>query len=729
MPLPPARSLVHRLRSIAAGRPRRAARRMLGLAGLLALLVVLPMRPATAEGAVAGPAPAAVQELLRILDDPQVRSWLEGQRDAPPAPQPRSEATPPDMLEEQMTDALADARGRLVGIARAVPAVPGELARVAASLGGEMQEYGLGWILLLLVGFVALGFGTEAIFWRLSAPVRERIVGSTLANPAERIRAVGMRLGFGLLWVGSFALGSVGAFLLLSWPPTLHTIVLTYLVAFLLIRLTMVAARFFLAPGASRFRIVPMSDAAAAHWARWLVLLVGWFVVGRGTLGLLATLQVAAPVRHLLLGLLALVWLVLGLVAIWRRPARHESGPPPARWLSWTISAYLMLLWLCTLVGATKLFWLGLVAALVPLLIRLVDESVRMLLRPSEGGGEMAAVPSVTAVCLERGLRALVLVGAILFVAGVLGLDLASLAAGETMATRLLAGALKAGIILLAVDFLWHLFRAWIDRRIAEAQVTSEPGSEEARRHARLRTLLPILRNVAMIVTLTMAALMALSALGFEIGPLIAGAGVVGVAVGFGAQTIVRDIIAGMFYLMDDAFRVGEYIQSGSYKGTVESFSLRSVKLRHHRGPLYTVPFGSLGAIQNMSRDWVIDKVTVSVTYDTDLDNAKKIIKQIGKELLEIEEFRPNILETLKMQGVDQFGDFAIQLRMKMKTKPGEQFTIRRRAYAMIKKAFDANGIKFAFPTVTVAGGNPSDVGAAVARQGLELVQPKPGAA
>ncbi len=703
------------------------------LVGLLVLLPLLLARPSTAESGAAAtapaPAPAAVQELLRVLDDPAVRGWLEAQLRAPTAPATAEAEAPSEMLEEQMTDALAGARGRLIGIVRAVPTVPRELTRIGATLGGEMQEHGLGWVLLLLVGFVALGFGTEALFWRLSAPVRMRIIASSLATPAERIKAVGMRLGFGLLWVGSFALGSVGAFLLLSWPPTLHTVVLTYLVAFLLIRLTVVAARFFLAPGAPRFRIVPMGDPAAAYWARWLVLLVGWFVAGRATLGLLATLETAPPVLDLLRSLLALVWLGLGLTAVWRRPPRREPGTPPARWLSWGISTYLVLLWLCVLVGATKLFWLGLAAALVPLMIRLVDDSVHMLLRPADGEGEAARIPSPAAVCLERGLRALVLIGAILFVAQVLGLELATLAAGETMATRLLAGALKAGIILLAVDFLWHLFRAWIDRRIAEAQTPGEPDSEEARRHARLRTLLPILRNVAMIVVATIAVLMALSALGFEIGPLIAGAGVVGVAVGFGAQTIVRDIIAGMFYLMDDAFRVGEYIQSGNYKGTVESFSLRSVKLRHHRGPLYTVPFGSLGAIQNLSRDWVIDKITVSVTYDTDLDKVKKIIKEIGKKLTEIEEFKPNILETLKMQGVDQFGDFAIQIRMKMKTKPGEQFTIRRYAYALIKKAFAENGIQFAFPTVTVAGGAPSDASVAIARQGLELVQPKPDAA
>jgi moderate conductance mechanosensitive channel len=118
----------------------------------------------------------------------------------------------------------------------------------------------------------------------------------------------------------------------------------------------------------------------------------------------------------------------------------------------------------------------------------------------------------------------------------------------------------------------------------------------------------------------------------------------------------------------------------------------------------------------------VIDKLSVSVIYDTDLDQVKKIIKQIGKELQTDPELAPHIIETLKMQGVEQFGDFAIEIRLKMMTKPGEQFVIRRRAYALIKKSFDANGIEFAYPTVTVAGGGEPT--AAVAQRGLELVQP-----
>jgi small-conductance mechanosensitive channel len=205
--------------------------------------------------------------------------------------------------------------------------------------------------------------------------------------------------------------------------------------------------------------------------------------------------------------------------------------------------------------------------------------------------------------------------------------------------------------------------------------------------------------------------------MGIEIGPLIAGAGVVGVAIGFGAQTLVKDVIAGIFYLLDDAFRVGEYIQSGNYKGTVESFSLRSVKLRHHRGSVYVVPFGELRGVQNLVRDWVIDKITIGVTYDTDIEKARKVVKKIGQELAANPEYKDDILQPLKMQGVEQFGDFAIQLRMKIMLKPGEkQFVIRRKAYALIKKAFDENGIKFAYPTVQVAGGGDAAIAAAATR-------------
>ena len=142
------------------------------------------------------------------------------------------------------------------------------------------------------------------------------------------------------------------------------------------------------------------------------------------------------------------------------------------------------------------------------------------------------------------------------------------------------------------------------------------------------------------------------------------------------------------------------------------------------------MPFGVLGAIQNMSRDWAVEKFNVGVTYDTDIDKACKIVKKVGQELKADPELGAGIIEPLKMQGVQALGDFAIQLRMKMMTQPGDvQYMARRRALALIKKAFDANGINFAYPTVQVAGGGSggsNDVAnAAVAQKGLELVKPK----
>jgi moderate conductance mechanosensitive channel len=372
--------------------------------------------------------------------------------------------------------------------------------------------------------------------------------------------------------------------------------------------------------------------------------------------------------------------------------------------------------------GVLPGFWLVLVIIILPPAILLSRRAVEHLLRPP-GSSQTGGPPSVIEVTLEHGVRALLIIGAAAVLSWGWDVDLVHLAGREAVFASIVHGVLTTIVILLIADVLWHATKAAIDRKLADTVDLGQPNSDEARRRARLHTLLPIFRNVLFVLVVSVAVMMALAELGVQIGPLIAGASVVGVAIGFGAQTFVRDVIAGMFYLLDDAFRVGEYIQSGNYKGTVEGFSIRSVRLRHHRGPVYTVPFSLLGAIQNQSRDWVIDKLMVGITYDSNLDLAKKLIKQIGLELAQEPEFAPLILEPLKMQGVEHLGDFAVQIRMKMMTLPGEQFVIRRKAFAMVKKAFDANGIKFAFPTVSITGeGDPST--AAVAQRALELVHP-----
>ncbi|MCI0431451.1 MAG: mechanosensitive ion channel family protein [Rhodospirillales bacterium] len=634
----------------------------------------------------------------------------------------------PTMSPRMVSSRIDMIRAHLSSLAAAVPLLPQELERVWIIVSLEFRDTGLIRIALLIAFFVLLGFGAEWLYRRALRPAQDWLGRQQLDTVGNRVRAAAARLAYGVGQVTAFALGSIGAFLPFHWPPLLRDIVLGYLLAFLALRLATAVTAFLLAPPdgmapqPERFRIILVTDVAARFWLRRMGLLVGWFAFGYVTVTLLGIFGLLVEGRRLVAYILGLGLLAIGIEMMWRRPRPSTASTRPARdVVAIAASAYLVLLWGLWVAGTMPAFWLLVLAVAVPLIIRATRRAIEYLVGSTGPEGAGNGARSLYAVSLERGLRAGILVGAALLLAHLWSVDLIALTASDTLTTRLLRGALSAVVIVLIADFLWRLAKAMIDRKIAEAQSPSQADSEEARRRARLRTLLPILRNLLSIVFLVMVAMMVLSALGIEIGPLIAGAGVIGVAIGFGAQTLVKDIISGMFYLLDDAFRVGEYIQSGNYKGTVESFSLRSVKLRHHRGPLYTVPFGELGAVQNMSRDWVIDKLTVGVTYDTNLEKARKLIKQIGKELAADPEFAPNLLETLKMQGVEQFGDFAIQIRMKMMTRPGEQFVIRRRAYAMIKKAFDDNGIRFALPTVQVSEGGDT---AAAARQALDIVKP-----
>ncbi len=679
----------------------------------------------------AGAPPRQVELLLDLLRDPAVQQWLEQQPRAAEDAAAQTPAAPPQpSMAGYFAQRLQYLRDNLALLAVAFPRLPGELERAWIILSLEFQEHGLIAILLLIAVFIGLGFGVEWVYWRLTRGFRKWIIATEFASVGDRLRAMMARLAYGIGWTTAFAIGSVGAFLSLNWPLLLREIVLGYLVAFLLVRLTRVLAGFLLAPGggnAARFRIVPMSDTAAKYWTRRMVIAVGVLAFAWVTLGLLRTLGVSPAGLKIISYVAGVSLLALALETVWRAPSADVTEGAAPRRLSrrarnLIASGLLILIWLLWSLHLMPGFWLVLIGSALPFLLSVSRDSVAHLLRAVEGATEDRGAPILAAVALERGLRAGLIIGAALLLAYAWQVDLIELTARDTVATRLIRGGLSAVVIVLVADFLWRLARALIDRRLSDAAAVDHIDNEDARRRARLRTLLPILRNVLMVVVAAVAAMMVLAALGVEIGPLIAGAGVVGVAVGFGAQTLVKDVISGVFYLLDDAFRIGEYIQSGSYKGTVESFSLRSVKLRHHRGPLYTVPFGELGAVQNMSRDWVIDKMMIGITYDSDLDKARKIIKQVGKELAADPEFGPHILEPLKMQGVEQFGDYAIQIRMKMMTKPGEQFPIRRKAYAMIKKAFDANGISFAFPTVQVAQGEDA---AAAAREALEIAKAK----
>jgi small-conductance mechanosensitive channel len=553
-----------------------------------------------------------VQDLLRLLGDPSVRKWLEAQKTAQPTPQAEPSTAAP---AEGMSGPIDRIHKHLTDLVLAVPQVPAELSKAGTRLGEDLMGWGVGAAAMLVAAFLALGLAVQWIFSRAASPLIGRI-----SSRSDRFLAIILRLAYLLGSVGAFALGSLGPFVAFEWPPTLKELVIGYLTAGLATGLAWALFGLLLAPSswrgsrdAARLRIIPLSDEAASFWTKRLTIIVGWFAFGWVSVHELGFLGVNDDVRRLIAYALGLVLLALGIAAVWQQPS---SGLEATRWRSWKwfFTLVFLLLWLLWVGGDMRSFWLLAVAVALPVAIALEKRSVAYLLRAPDAT-EPNEEPSVAGVFLERGLRLVLILAAVAVLAWAWEIDYGAMGASESFYMRLARGGLAAAAILIVADFIWNVARSVIAVAQAKANAAmSDPHSEEGRRQARIRTLLPIAQIALFVVIATIAVLMALSELGVQIAPLIAGAGIVGVAVGFGSQTLVRDIMSGIFYLVDDAFRVGEYIQSGNYKGTVESFSLRSVRLRHQRGAVYTIPYGMLGAIQNLSRDWVIDKIKVGIT-------------------------------------------------------------------------------------------------------------------
>ena len=335
-----------------------------------------------------------------------------------------------------------------------------------------------------------------------------------------------------------------------------------------------------------------------------------------------------------------------------------------------------------------------------------------------------------------RIVAAVVLVAAL---ARLWGLDLHDLASQGVGAQ--LAGALVEVVLIGVVAYgLWELLEVMASRQIAIERVTlgldGEGEGEEqlegegGRGGTRLGTVMPLVRRTGQAIIAALALLAVLGQIGVNVTPLLAGAGIVGLAIGFGAQALVKDVISGVFFLIDDAFRKGEYIDIGTVKGTVESISIRSMQLRHHNGPLNTIPFGEIRHLTNFSRDWVMMKLPLRVTYDTDVEKLRKLIKKLGQELLQDPELGPMFLQPLKSQGVIQMEDSAMIIRVKFMTRPGDQWTVRNKVFARLRELFEREGIRFAHREVTVriadreAGKAPGDTekeaAAAAARSVVE---------
>jgi len=642
---------------------------------LLALVCTTPasaqQQPATENAAAKQP--AKVDELLKLLQDPDIQKWLEAQKQNQQAA-PATQENETLMLENRM-------RSKFKAAAIGMPKLPSELSQVSQRLSDERQKTGFLPASIILAAILALGLAGEWAMRRLMRSMHRD--GALLGRTYVELAALVL-----------FAAIAVLALFTFEWPPMLGQLLFFGVIA-------ATALHFVMTLGT----ILVVAEQISGFILRRAVLFCVVLLIAF-SLTLLGKALAIDPTAAQAAGFLgSIVLIAICCETVWRRPGSNQSVRFKA-----AVTAYLIALWLVWAASFHLLCWIGLLAILLPGLLSAMQGLAKALVAaqwPDEKDDTLKAV------LIVHGVRTLVIAAAIGWLVFIWRNNPANLQLGGTFVGPMVAGLFRAMVVVLVADFGWRVVKTLLDRRLASVSEVVTLPTEEMARRARLRTLLPILRNGLAAVVLVIVVLTVLAELGVQIGPLIAGAGIFGVAVGFGSQTLVKDIISGVFYLMDDAFRVGEYIQSGSYKGTVESFSLRSIKLRHHRGPVFTVPFGELGAVQNMSRDWAIDKFLLRLTFDADMAKAKKLTKAIGAELLQDEEIGQYIIETLKMKGVEQISDYGIEVAFAFMTAPGWQSVIRRRAYMMLRKSFLDNGIHFAQPTVNVGGDEKSDAAAA----------------
>jgi len=589
--------------------------------------------------------------------------------------------------------ALDATRERIEVLGRDLVQGPAELANVIGTTNAAMMT-GMGvraftYVVVLLL----VGIGIEWLYWSYAYAASRAAQAAPTASPRQALRPALRRFFLRLCGLFLFAVAAIGASAAFSWPRGVQELVIAATLFLVVLRFAWIVVALLLAPGQPRLRLVPVANGRAGWLAALTMAVVFLFSLGRFVPELIERLAGASHAAGFLRFVAVTLASLLLLAAAFIFFGRRTRAPRFPR--AFVLALLVMLAYTSWLMSP---MW-GAIAAIGAAVIALqigLRELVFHFWREQDGELQDQVLPSIV---LSAARFVVVLVG-LGIAALVLEAPLASLAAAESPLIRFGLRLVGVATLALLTHVIWITLRTAIDQRLSRVP---PPGAHHGPDpSSRLLTLLPLLRVTSAVLLLVMLVLTSLWALGLEITPVLAGAGVVGIALGFGAQALVRDVIAGIFYLAEDAFRIGEYIESGqNTKGVVERITLRTVALRHHNGPLHFVPYGALGTVRNTSRDWVIEKFNLPLPVDVDSEKIRKMIKKVGEEMAADPEVGPSMIEPLKGKlyridpGVKIF-------RCKFRTAPGKQFDVRAQAYKRIEAALAKMGVGFADGKQTV---------------------------
>lgn len=692
---------------------------------------------------------ADIYTLLSNLSDEQVRRLLidELKKDSL-APDNKSEETGPAIFLGNLLYTLSSQSDIFEDQARQLlnhfPQVVPDLQKVFIKFCPDGTSKGAIINTLWVLFFIGVGFLTELVFRRA---VRHRLFNTSFDSNNNRSATDKIISGLvsempSLLALFIFAGSAYFAYLAFIWTDSVFVqlLFLAVLTSITLIRLVGLVSRLIFAPSSQSLRIVPVDQNIAQTMHRLFTWSAGYIIVAMMLAVMLGRLGAEYRTIALLMLFLASVLLLAAGIAvlIYKNRIRDRildnplTGGESVRWgrkqfaALWHLVAlvYLFILWLLLFndlvdpnIRSRGAFILSFFVVPIwmvcdKLLQWIVLYALETLKIHQEHYEDSKEVTEEERANREKGqktyLRTLAASRVCLVIA--LAVWVASLWNIKIPFISNLSSVVFDALIIMTMALLfWNFVSSWIERKIQESIPEEEENTEEqddewgsASARGRSYTLLPMIRKFLGTVLVVMVTMTILSSTGVDIGPLLAGAGVVGLAVGFGAQKLVADMFSGFFYLLDDAFRVGEYVEAGGISGTVESISLRNVMLRHHRGMLQIVPHSELGAITNYMRGGIVVKFNLDFPYDADIDQIRKIIKKVGQAMLTEEEFADDFIRPVKSQGVREISNSVMTIRVKFTAKPGAHFIIRREAYKRITEALRAKGIHYAHKKVIV---------------------------
>ncbi len=692
-----------------------------------------PMPRLLASPTAPAPAPELSSERLRglidTLEDPARRDQLlatlrtlEGAQAEPPA----SEALLSDDLVESVLDEIT-ARTNVVrrvslSILDSLDQIPLLVQWLEARISDPDQRslwLHIGFRVTAYLGLAILAYVGVAMALR---PARRSLEPEIEVGTFDRVVRLCLRLLLDLVPVLAFAIAVFATIALFEPSTEVRAVVLPLIHAGILERVGFALARMIFAPKMSRLRLLPISSVTAANGFRWAHRLIATTIYGYFALEAGRQLDLPWTIHGFLLHVLffSILLMVMTIIVRGRVPVAaaiaslaDEPHSLVVRRLPWRSLAglwhllalfyvlFLYCVWALKIPGGLHLMFGATIGSVLIvsgcwLALRVIEPLFARDLRL--GQEAEAALPGVD----SRVNRYLPIIGGIVraavWVATAIGLlhvwGFGTLRwllseSGQEVTGHLV----MVGVIVIVTILIWELISLAIERT-----VTDKDEEGNLRVSNRARTLLNIARSFLLVFLSLIALFLILSELGLNIAPLLAGAGVIGLAIGFGSQKLVQDIITGLFVLLGDTMRVGDVVEVAGRTGVVEAMTMRTVVLREYAGKVHTIPYNSIDTVTNSTKDFSYAVFDISVAYRENVDRAMEVMTEIGRELTRDPYFRRLILEPLEIAGLDRFDNSAVVIKARIKTRPLKQWDVGREFNRRIKNRFDELGIEIPYP-------------------------------